>query len=53
MVKEADGDQKLIKSGGVRWVTISIRLIVSVGGIAGTRIIKHYTSKIKTGGKRA
>lgn len=41
------------ESGGVPWLTISIILIVSVAGIAVTRIIKHYTSQIKTGGKRA
>ena len=37
----------------VPWLTISIILIVSVAGIAVTRIIKHYTSQIKTGGKRS
>ena len=41
------------ESGGVPWLTISIILIVSVAGIAVPRIIKHYTSQIKTGGKRA
>ena len=37
----------------VPWFTVVIILIVSVAGIAVPRIIKHYTSQIKTGGKRA
>lgn len=46
------GDDILDNTNGVPWLTISIILIVSVAGIAVTRIIKHYTSQIKTGGKR-
>ena len=49
----ADGDPPIITNKDVPWLTISIILIVSVAGIAVTRIIKHYTSQIKTGGKRA
>lgn len=47
------GDDILDNTNGVPWLTISIILIVSVAGIAVTRIIKHYTSQIKTGGKRS